>query len=93
MDYKCINKWYPEEETSAINVIEHKVSTNFELAQLFDIPNIWKQFLYNVRTAVFHQDHCMDGLQYYHLYSTPFREVTTIFPQLKKFNMMKEMGS
>lgn len=93
MDYKYINKCYPWEEVSAINVIEHGMFANLQTAKTFDIHNIWQQFLDNVWAAVFHQDPCMGGLEHHHLRSAPLREVATIFPQQKNFSMMKEMGS
>lgn len=54
MDYKYINKCYPQEEISAVNIIEHKVFTNLQLTKISDIHNICQQLLYNIWTAVFH---------------------------------------
>jgi len=59
------------------------VFTNLQLAKIFDIHNIWQQFLYNIQTAVFQWDPRMEGLQHYHLHCAPFREVVTIFPAEK----------
>lgn len=48
MDYKYINKCYPQEEISAVNIIEHKVFANLQLTKISDIHNICQQLLYNI---------------------------------------------